>query len=286
MLPLITAPSYPTLPPFVMKGVLLLTRVHFYWKYHRSAEELYKESYPFHKLAAGHTLSWFVGNNQLVCLAAQVVLVTRRLMDYLHQQNRFFRSYKEWNKAITFRYRPPTFLRSKGWADRWIPGLLRLRIGSYKLACRLKRLAVTTFYLVKEAFLFSMRALDLMEALVLDQSEKKKSLSHLFLHTSHLLNQLMENRHFLAEELRTHKPTVQSLLNQVGAMYTVDELVKALEGSTATIERVQAIKRRIPERVAEVAKDSLYTLCFACFGKAPSILLPRKILANSCTPLS
>lgn len=268
-----------------MKGVSLLTRVHYYWKFHRSAEELYKESYPFQKLAAGHALAWFVGNNQIVRLAAQVILVARRLMDYLHQQNRFFFSYQEWVKAVTFRYKPPTFLRSKNCADLWIPGLLRLRICSYRLACRLKRIGVTTFYLLKNAFLFSMRAIDLMEALSLNNDEQKKNLNRLFLHTSRLLDQLMENRHFLAEELRAHKPTVQSLLNQVGAAYTVDELVKALEGSAAAVNRVQTIKRRIPERVAEVAKDGLYTLCFACFGRAPSFLLPRKILANSCTPM-
>lgn len=272
------------IPSPLMAFVYGINRIHGLWRWHRRADDLYRSENSLHQLLAGHSLQWLVGQRLIVKIAAQVVLVVRRLTDLVAQQRRLAASYRDWKQAITWQYQPPLMT----WNATALPTSytkLRIKITLHRLTHRLYRIAITTFYLIKDAFLLSMRMLDQVEAMSLNPATREAAVNELFLNSSRLMDQLSKDKPLLLKELRENKTIVQYLLDKMNLKYTAEDLAKVIE---STIDKAEVARNGwsvVQESLTEGIKDGMYTIIDGLFGTAPEFLLPKNALANSCTPL-
>ena len=268
-----------------------LHKIHRVWRWQRRAWDIAQQSNSFHKLVAGHTLSWITGHSVLLRVCAQMVLISRRVLDCTLQAQHFSDSYGRWTEALTFRYTPPPAewrydAITKSWLARVLrpDRCLRIHLAWHSASLRLQRIAITTFTFLYEGFALSMRIMDLVEAFSLNTETGGEAMGELFLNSSHLINELVSHKAVMAEELVERKETIEAVLRTVGSSYTAEELSHALSKQIGSVEAVRDALEIVPDTLTAGLKDGMYTVSYALLGTAPAALLPQKQLANACTP--
>jgi len=271
-------------PPLAMGCFYLFHRVHRCWRWYLRITDIYIHRHNFEKLVAGHIFHYVVGNNLLVRIAAQTVLIARRIVDCAQQQAAFGRAYHDWTNALKGRCWPqyaPEYQDLKAYHGLWSPSTAVWWTAKKRLLCAVvKRIVVCTLYLFKEGFKLSMCIMDVIEAFSLSVEKGNESVNDLFINSSKLLDELIGNKQLLLEELASHRDVIQRILTRVGSKVTVEQLTASVGGTIDKVDTAYQLAGKVPYGIKEGLKDGSYTLLYSTLGWAPLCLLPQKSIIN------
>lgn len=275
------SPLLPLWGEAVFQGVHTLHRA---WRWNRRWRQISRNETSFKQWVGGCVLQATVGQQPLVALAAQLVLIADGVLVAAQHKQRFSRA--------CFHF---SFSWKGGWVQEVVPcsrkrllGWRCLRPFSLSTLCdvdeKLKRcalfikeLAWAVWGVLKEGIALSMALIDVAEALAASDRSQRDALQEVFLRSSHLREELENNRALLLEGLRSHGAIVGDLLEQCGSRYTLNDLIASVDramGASASFYRGVEDVVCVSERCA---KNSTYALLLGVWGSAPSELLPDMV---------
>ena len=232
----------------------LFHKVHSVWRWHLKTSQVYQSSGNFALLVTGCITNVFFGKTVILRIAAQSVLIARRIVDYVKQHRAFVRSWNKLCDAVRGKYYyrvtvhaggPSGFLSaifSASTATSWLV--------SYKLAVeRTRRIWNGTANLMSEGFLLSMRLADVVEAFSISDSTRDESVNELFLNAVSLIGELVEDRANLIQELKDNREVIDKLLYYTHSQYSVENIIQQVENVADVAERVQTIGRVVRQTV-------------------------------------
>lgn len=264
-------------PLAVTVGFQGFHKVHRLWRWNRRIRDVTDQSGNFEKLVAGHLLQWVVGDPLLLRVAAQTILVARRILDCALQQMAFGEAYRQCKVALLQPAWPthdvvvgevPPALRKIVSPSSWLRWNLRIR----RLIAKVESVIWRTGLFFREGFRLSMCYMDAIEALSLTQEQGRESINELFINTSRTLEELVVNKTLILEELDTHKPLIRRLLKRVHASFTEEELTEGVRKALDKTELLYHVQSHLPE---QALRQGSYAFLYTTLGWAPASLAKK-----------
>lgn len=243
--------------PIGLRGVSsILFKIRSIWHWYMKAE-IYTNPKNFQSLVAGHILNVALGDNTVVRIAAQCILIAHRILECVNQTHNVARGYREWIDALTGNYgnlkreKWDKGLQGTEYKSCWNSFAEGVKSTFWSVVERIKRIAVTTFYMFKEVFVQTMMIMDAIEAFSMSPETRNESINELFVNGTKFLDNMAkkEQQELLVDCLYENKSLIGKVLKGIGSSMTVDQLIeKASAGSDAL---------KTATRVADVAGDFL-----------------------------
>lgn len=240
-------------------GILyqVIHTIHKIWRVWRKAE-LYGDANSVLKLAAGHTINWLAGENRAINVVAHLVLLSTRVMESVEQQERVVEEIKKFWKELYSPYKLPPSVKWKkkisngSWLslsdDIWLQ-----RNGAMILS-KLRALLIRLAHLLKQLFLLSMKTLDAVESFYY-AGNREERLNEFFINSGKLVAKLVENKELLLHYLEKQRLVLSKVLENCGAIVTVDQLIDAVKGTIGIVEEIDGGVNDLSEAVGEVVVD-------------------------------
>lgn len=270
-------------------AIHLMNRVHWVWRWHFMVTQVYSSSTNLKKLVAGHALNFFVGNNFLLRLGAQVVMIATRILQLGKQKVVTYAAYCEFYDAVanTYPLRVKVSLprEEDSFALRLLGPVEYLWIMKKKEAFMvyISRVIRCAALLFREMLKVSMCYMDVIEAFSLSSENRDLAVNHFFLNTASLLDEITENKHSIHAELIRHKPLVQQILSGLGSPFKADKLIDAVAASLTVTQRAYSTVKTVYNYSEDFVKQGLSTLT-SSVGLQPGLLLPKD--PNPIRPLA
>lgn len=271
-------------PTTLLFATHLISRIHWVWCWHIQYTSVFTESGNLKKYLAGCALNTALGTSSLLRGAAQVILVTRRIVDCGRQKVKVYRAWLRvgdaWSASYITQVRvqvdmsreqesllqqivsPSTYIWVE--SNRQAAVLFAGEVGSSLKELLWELLHLTVCYRL------------VMEACSLDPSVRSSAVNELFLHSSKLFEEISGNKKGIHSELVQNKEVVGQVLRTLGLEWTADGMISAVGSSLSAAEAVYSIGNSLANTVGNGAKDGLWTLLHSTLGWAPSFLLPDK----------
>lgn len=276
---LVPTAVYPNKLTWFALGPVMQFRI--MWRGYKTAT-LLSDPKNFHKLAAGHTLNYFLGDNKLLRFVAMSVLISDRINTCMSQVATVHAAYEEMLRSFKADYPPP---RQDETAERPTTTLLSPHTVYW---LRRKKSAIVEYFIrtisslvrmVKEVVLLSGNLLDATEAFLGTPEAQTDAVTELFLKSlSQRVDDLIKNQELLLGSLKGNKKIIRRVLKGVGSPIKFKDLVKALETSinaSRTARRVANVGDGI---IVDVAKNAIFGLAASVkqAHRLPKSLIPEK----------
>lgn len=207
--------------------------VHHTWRWYRWGK-VYSNPENFLKLSTGHILNYTIGDNILVRIASQCVLISTRIVDCADHQIALSRAYQRWSDCLQNRFPEPVKVT---W-DHANPNIL------YIHSKRIRHIAKRSFKLISQMFKLSMGLMDAVEAFSLSPTTRNEAINEVFVNGTQFLDKLSENKQALIEKLKQNKPIIEKILVGIGASYSTDQFIERISKTLTKVNNVnQAIKK-------------------------------------------
>lgn len=253
--------------------------VHGIWRWIRF-KDIYTNPNNFYSLACGHGLNLVAGDNIVLGVAAQCVMIVQRLMACVDQNVKLYQTCCQWSDAIHGNYSlqhrcewmkdPETGTFSPS-TTQWIQSTWQA------IAERVSRVVLATLAVFKEIFILSMCFMDTIEAFSWSTETRNEAVNQLFVNFSESVDSLVKNQERLLDSFNENKDTIQKLLSGIGSSYKVEDLADVV---SSTIKASQVV-----QSVSNIAGNFVQ---HAGFGLASFLgatqIIPTKILPSRKAP--
>lgn len=212
-------------------------KCHRLWRWYRRAE-LYSNPDNFLKLAAGHTVQFAVGEQLLLRIAAQTILIATRILQCVEEHQGLLNQWERVQYTFEGTYRAP--FPNEHYLDG-MPFLSSSTIywweteGRSQLD-RIRRLAEESLQLCWQAFRLSMTIMDAIEAFSLSPESQREGVNELFINGTKWIDQLVKNKEVLLNSLEENQELIQKVLHGIGSPMTSKFLIDKVK---VTIEKTE-----------------------------------------------
>lgn len=226
-------------PPFIWGAVTILNKVHYYWRWMRAAE-VYGNPDNLMHLMGGHALKWALGDNALVRIAAQSVMICNRIILSVEAYNTLARACRRWTQVCWHRPLKRRMLHHPLPYNEWISPstALWLRFYVQPLLNRITKVFLATWQVITGMFELSMRIMDTVDAFALSPVSTNDGLNEIFVNTSGCINTLANNKENLLISLKEQRSLIEKILKP--SFISFDQLHGAVERCIQTASFVQS----------------------------------------------
>lgn len=234
------------IPTPLLSAFTLFHRVHKVWRSYRRAK-IYTNPNNFLSLTAGHIVNYTIGDKLLVRISAVCVLIAKRILSVVSQIEKFQTSYVNLTYALKGQF------PSKVKYDTLKPPSIKSEIlyRKKKMINRIKRIAISLFVLLKEAFKLSMKMMDAIEAFYLSPSTRNEEIQEIFVNSTKILDKLEKNRTKLSEGLEKNQELIGKILKGINAAIPIETFIDTAE---KTIKKVAPKPPSIKSNESRAAK--------------------------------
>lgn len=269
-------PKHVRVPGFAWNVFTLFHRIHQLWRWYNKAQ-IYANPNNFYSLTAGHVVNFIFGDNVLVRIAAQSVMIASRILKCINQTVLLSRACRKWVNAVKGN---SASVRSKSKAESiysmteksWIRASLEVVVE------RIKIIAIATFKLFKRMFVLSMHFMDAIEAFSISPATRNESINELFINGTVVLDEMVKNQRRLLDSLKENKSLVNHILNGIHSSFTAEKLITTV---TKTLETATTINN-VANAGGGIVKNIVQN---ATFGAAALIglekYLPKFLIPDS-----
>lgn len=221
------------LPPFLWGGFTALNRTHGIWRWYRRLN-VYANPGNLTYLLAGHTLNFVIGDIIILRIAAQVLLISTRILECVEQQSRLYKAGSLWKDAVLGRYEAPVKLY---WKDS--PFKSRCKIRAQDVINRTQRIAACTFSVLAEAFVLSMRILDAIDAFYLSPYTRAEAFNESFINGMKWIDAIVDNGQELLNGCIANQALIEKVLQ--GSPFTFEQIIT---GATKALEKTENFRTK------------------------------------------
>lgn len=238
-------PNHLRLPPVVWAGFIALNKVHGLWRWYRSFE-MYQQPDNLFQLLAGHIANKVLGESHILRLAAQCLLVATRLLECVQQQYELCQAGRCLLLAIKGHYPAPLRVEWEKNCDRstWLsPTTVHWwKYKASEISQRIQRIALCTLELVKEAFVLSMKIMDVIDAFSWSPAARKAGVIESFVNITKWLDAIVDNKAELLAGMTENRGLIEHLLRK--SPFTYESLHEGVAQALAKTEMVsQGVKK-------------------------------------------
>lgn len=231
-------------------------KVHRVWRWYTKAK-IYSNPDNFYKLVGGHVLNLTMGDNVLLRIAAQCVLIVTRILKCVNQMVALTKAYHNWIDAIKGNYTHYHSMKKiSPIYENSTKGCLSATFGA--IIERVKRIAIATFHLLKCLFKLSMCFMDAIESFSLSPTTRNESINELFVNSTSFIDDLVKNQRRLLDCLEDNHNLVSQILEGIGSPMKVNVLTDALSKSLAAAETVQTVANAGGGIIKKTAKNAIF----------------------------
>lgn len=274
-------PGSSALPSPMTTVIHLMNRVHCLYRWKMQVTEVYTNSRNLKLLIAGHLVNGVAGENTLLRIASQIVLVTARIVDLGKQKIRTYEAYcdvlhaiftleSHWVSVKILRDQPSLALKFLG-EDYYIWAIQQRESFFFYV----RRIALCASILFTEMLKTSMCYMDVIEAFSINSATHNDAVNHLFINTTKLLDGISENKQTIHAELLKHKGLIKQVLGVMGTQYQAETLIGEVAKTLNHAERTYNGVKWVFESSEDGIRDGLSSLCISCLGWTPGFLLPE-----------
>lgn len=275
-------PSSVVLPVGLSAGYSVVHYLHGTWRWYRWGKK-HADVDNLFKIAADHGFAFLVGDNKVVQLAAQCVMIVRCISDGADGYVKLFRSYQKLEKVVRGQY---PYFEEKPWVKEspvsWISpsGWHSITASLEKAAFYISQMVQRIFKLMQALFTLSMLMLDAVDAFSMSASKRHEAVGEMVSNSSKLINQSAGNAALLLEKLKANRAAIQEILKSSGTGCTAEQLIGGLESIVQKTEGVKGLVNEIDSQATDamvhyakvVTFDLFQTIGLAAY--IPGWLLP------------
>lgn len=230
-------PSQTRLPPVAWTAFSLLNKVHGAWRWYRRIE-LYRNPNNLSQLLAGHVVNFALGDVLLLRIAAQCLLISTRILECVQQQATLCRSGRRWIAEVKGHYPTPII-------DNWEKSGHAWQRTWTSLRNRVKRIAVSTFEVLKETFKLSMCIMDAIDTFCLSPYTRNEGINEGFVNAIKWLDTLVENKEELLAGMVKHRAIIERIVYKSSFTYPqlYNGVAKALEKTEVVAVKAKKISK-------------------------------------------
>lgn len=255
----------------------LLNRIHWIWCWKVQYLTVFTNANNFKKYLGGTALNLVAGHSALLRNAAHAVLILRRLLDCGKQKVIVYKSWIALKEAFSRDYLPQVQLSiDPSLQSSLSPSThLWLTMQRQVWSLRLQRIARCLQQLFWELLQLSVCYRLTLEAFSLNPHVQTAAVNELFLHSTHVLEELTSNRKKIHAELLHNQELLQKVLSLLHINLKATQLIGAVGSSLSLLEYTYSGANHLYRQSAEGIKDGLWTFLNGHFGWAPRFLLPE-----------
>lgn len=271
-------------PSFLLGAAHLLNQIHWLWCWKHQYLTVYSNANNFKKYAGGCLINAVVGNNDLLRSAAQVVLITRRILDCGKQKVVVYRAWTEVVKSWNIDYKKQvrveisTSLQDAGFLEQMVDEETYIWIKKTQEAVVLCVLHVgeKLKFLCWELLQLSVCYRLVIEAMSLNPTVRDAAVNELLLHSSEIFENISANRKMIHQELCSNKALIQKIMTTMHMPISADSLIEGVGQSLETAEAVYSAAGRVYTAVEDTGRQGLWMAMHSSIGWAPAWLLPAQ----------
>lgn len=227
-----------TLPPCVWGAIKVINQIHFCWRWYR-AVEVYSNPNNLLHLIGGHALQRALGENILIRVAAQVVMICNRIILCVDAHNALAKDCKHladlcWRRPLK-RYLLRGPLPRYAWVSPSTVIWMRYHIAP--LHVRTAAIMRSTWNVIMGLFVLSMRMMDAADAFAFSASTSAEGVHELFVNTAGCINTLVTNKNELLISLEKQRGLIEVLLKPTCIKF--DQLHQAVKSGIRAAEMAQ-----------------------------------------------
>lgn len=242
-------------PGIVWNFFTVVHRVHRIWRWYRKAE-IYSNPNNFYSLVAGHVLNFALGDNMVVRIAAQCVLIANCITKCVSQIVSLSRTYRKWIHSFggndyqckSMRKTNEIYEGQRGVFKNFFTPIIE----------RIKKVAKATFKLLKSIFKLSMKFMDAIESFSMSPVTQNESINELFINGASFLDKMVKNQQLLLDTLENNKPLVSNILIGIKSSITADQLTETVSKSLSVTSTVQKISNAGGGALKNFAKHAVF----------------------------
>lgn len=276
-------PAGGPLPSGLILAAHLLNRLHWIWCWHVQCVMVYTNSGNLKKYLGGCFLNSIAGNSSFLRGAAQVVLATRRILDCGRQKGHVYQAWQAIGDTWNTDYEPYVSVRisadpdQAGFLERLCEDDSYTWVETHRQIFTLRTRDIWTCVkkLFWELLQLSVCYRLVIEAFSLDADVRTAAVNELFVHTSHILQDLSENRKVIHAELMQNRRLIQQVINTLGADTRAETLIDAVGSTLSVAESAYSTTSVICNTVGGGFRDGVATLLHTSLGWTPHLLLPK-----------
>lgn len=257
-------PSSVALPSAVHSGISGFHYIYGYWRWFRLGER-YMNPDNWFLIAADKGFEYFAGNNRIVQVGAQLLLILTAVNECVTGYIKLYRSYRKLNGAVRGHFPK---LEERQWAKSprsvWISPAFSNRMSTNfnGSAYYVNLVAKRQFKFFRAAFTLCMLQIEAVNAFSLEASKRQEAVGEVFSNAVKFMNQFTDNSALLASKLQKNKVVIQKMLSYVKEGMSADSLISTVEtlakGSEKVSDRMNSVHETASKTFLNVMKDALY----------------------------
>lgn len=201
-------------PPCLWAAATCLSQLRAGWRWLRTFS-LCQHPHHFLPLAGGYLLEKTIGDYFFLQLAAQVMLVSQRILTCLEARRQLTEQCGKW-RELCLKWPEPAFIQF------------------YEHIVKIVKLSGK---ILLSGLIFTMHALDAIEALSWTATAQKEGAQEFFLNTKLCLQTLLHNKAQLLQNLKEQRLLIEVLLQPTGVSF--DSLHNGVKSCVETVETIQ-----------------------------------------------
>lgn len=232
-------PSELRLPPLIWSAISAINRIHRLWRWYRKANTYANPDHLVH-LFAGHTMTYVLGDNVMIKIAAQCLLVATRLLECAQQQTIVYQDGKKLIAEIYGRYPNIVEIKWTKQTKHLSPSTMyRLEYAQAHVRQRIRRivLAVITFF--QSISKLTMTLMDTIDAFYLSQSDRD-GINESFVNLAKWIDTAVDHKEALLQGLSQNQKLIEKILSHSPLKY--DQLYRAVAN---TLEKTERLHRHV-----------------------------------------
>jgi hypothetical protein len=222
-------------------------------------------------------LNWVAGDKGLVMMAAQVVLISTRIVEMVEEGQSLVKDTKRFWRILRGRHRlverDVTVLVFRGGS---LSHSTKVRASRFLFIAkiRVRSVAFCVVRISKRIFVLSMKTLDATSSFYYRPDQKQETLNEFFINYDKLTGVLINNKQFLVKCLKKNRDVIERVLINSHSILTADQLITGVKKSIDRVEKVNEAVDGVSKKVGTVGKDLFQR---AAFGLLQSMGLAQYI---------
>ncbi len=274
--------------------ISVMNRIHLLWRYNRLTSQVTASTASMKRFAMGKLLHWATPDvlmiRTVIRTGAKLTLIALRILELAEQKVVTIQAARDLYEAVMVA-RP---LRTRVRLPKGRPPWLQQVVGPdhYVWLVRKKevlisyvsRVARCTALLFKHMLHTSLCYMSVIEVLSLDPEVENEAISHIFLNSKRLLDEMSENKQHIYVELLRHTGLVQQILSGLSIPCKAEQLINAFATTLTATERTLSAAESIWSRIGGAVGQGISTMCLSISGRTMGIFLPEE--TNPIGPLA
>ncbi len=256
------------LPSVVRVPHEILSKVHGVWRRYRNIE-MYSNPDNFLQLAGGHLLQHKIGDLAFIRFAAQLVMISTRILDCVEEQAKLVQACRQSVRAFD----PSVIIAPKvTWAKRprskWISPSTDFQI-RYQLK-KLGDFIIHIFKAIKEVFVrlftLTMKIMDAADSFSVSPTTRNQSLNTLFINSTRWIDKLATHKEQLLEGLIYHRLLIDDILDRMHSPWKAEQFISKVSKLLNLTEDANKLIKKASHSVGDLCRDLFKQGAFGFFS--------------------